>query len=37
MKGPNNTTPTRSCGKVSDSGPISVPLPLNETSCTGVG
>jgi hypothetical protein len=29
-------TPTRSCGKVSNSGPISVPLGKNDTLCTGV-
>lgn len=37
MKGPDSTTPTRSCGKLSDSGPISTPVPVNDTNCSGVG
>lgn len=32
MKGPASTTPTLSCGKISTSGPISVPVT---TSCIG--
>jgi len=37
MKGPDSTTPTRSCGKLSDSGPISIPVSVNDTNCSGVG
>jgi hypothetical protein len=28
-------TPTRSCGKVSTSGPISIPIGISDTYCTG--
>jgi hypothetical protein len=36
MVGPDTTIDTRSCGKTSDTGPIAVPLPINN-NCTGVG
>jgi hypothetical protein len=31
---PESTIPTRSCGKVNTSGPISIPLSLSDTYCT---
>ena len=34
MVAPESTIPTRSCGKVNTSGPISIPLSLSETYCT---
>jgi len=37
MKGPDSTTYTRSCGRLSDYGPISIPVPVNESYCSGVG
>lgn len=35
MHVPGGATPTRSCGAVLTSGPISVPLVLNNNTCTG--
>lgn len=37
MVGPDSTIYTRSCGRVSDSGPIPVPIPVLESECSGVG
>jgi hypothetical protein len=32
----DDSIPTRACGRLSDTGPISIPVPVSDTYCSGV-